>query len=250
MTEHDLDHRVALVTGSTSGIGKTTAVRLARRGAHVIVVGRDTRRGEEVVGTIRAAIGKADFLRSDFRDANAARDLADQALQIGGGTVDILVNNAGGATLNSTADTTEEEWDTMINSNLKAHYFLVGQLAPRMAEKSRGAIVNVLSNAAHMGIPGMSVYGASKAALGLLTKSWAAEYGPAGVRVNAVSPGPTRTPAVEFMGDMLDQIAAQAPLGYIARPEQIADAIGYLVSDKATFITGTTLHVDGGRTAV
>jgi NAD(P)-dependent dehydrogenase (short-subunit alcohol dehydrogenase family) len=101
-----------------------------------------------------------------------------------------------------------------------------------------------------MGIPGMSVYGATKAALNLLTKSWAAEYGASGVRVNAVSPGPTRTPAVEFMGEVLDQIAAQAPLQHVARPSEIADAIVYLAGTEATFITGTTLNVDGGRTAV
>jgi NAD(P)-dependent dehydrogenase (short-subunit alcohol dehydrogenase family) len=104
--------------------------------------------------------------------------------------------------------------------------------------------------AADFGVPGMAVYGASKAAISLMTKSWAAEYGPSGVRVNAVSPGPTRTPAVEFMGEALDQLGAQAPLGYVARPEEIAAAIAYLASDEASFVHGTVVHVDGGRTAI
>ena len=134
--------------------------------------------------------------------------------------------------------------------NVKAPFYLVGALAPKMAARGRGAIVNVTTMAAVFGVPGMAVYGASKAAVSSMTKSWAAEYGPSGVRVNAVSPGPTRTPAVEFMGEALDQMGAQAPLGYVAQPEEIAAAIAYLASDQASFVHGTVVHVDGGRTAI
>jgi NAD(P)-dependent dehydrogenase (short-subunit alcohol dehydrogenase family) len=115
-----------------------------------------------------------------------------------------------------------------------------------MASRGRGAIVNVSTMAATLGIAGMSVYGASKAALNRLTKSWAAEFGSRGVRVNAVRPGPTRTPGVEFMGEALDQLAAQGPAGRVADPAEIA----YLATDAASFVHGTLLAVDGGRTAV
>ena len=119
-----------------------------------------------------------------------------------------------------------------------------------MAERGKGAIVNVTTMAAQTGVPGMAVYGASKAALSLLTRSWAAEFGPHGVRVNAVSPGTTRTPAVEPMSDALDQLGAQSPAGYVAKPEEIAAAITFLATDAASYVHGAVLNVDGGRTAV
>lgn len=123
--------------------------------------------------------------------------------------------------------------------------------AARPTSRGSGVIVNVSTMAGQMGIPGMAVYGASKAGLNLLTKSWAAEFGPSGVRVNAVVPGSTRTETVvAVMGDALDQLGAQSPLGYVAEPRQIADAIVYLASDEASFISGALLSVDGGRTAV
>jgi NAD(P)-dependent dehydrogenase (short-subunit alcohol dehydrogenase family) len=250
MTTQDLAGQAALVTGATSGIGKATAIKLAARGAHVIVVGRNEGRGDAVVSTIRADGGKADFVAADLHDATSARDLARQAVELSGGHVDILVNNAGMAIFGPTADTSEEDFNTLFGVNLIGHFFLVGELAPAMAERGSGAIISVTTMAGQLGIPGMAAYGASKAALNLLTKSWAAEFGPAGVRVNTVSPGPTRTPAVESMGDMLDQLGAQSPLGYVAQPEEIANAIVFLASPEASFVSGALLNVDGGRTAV
>ena len=125
-----------------------------------------------------------------------------------------------------------------------------GLLAPLMAKRGKGAIVNVSTMVADYGVPGMSLYASSKAAINLLTKAWAAEYGPSGVRVNAVSPGPTRTEGTQAMGEALDQLAAQAPAGRPARPDEIAEAIVFLATDRASFIHGVTLPVDGGRTAV
>jgi NAD(P)-dependent dehydrogenase (short-subunit alcohol dehydrogenase family) len=126
----------------------------------------------------------------------------------------------------------------------------VGEIAPAMAGRGKGSIINVSTMAAEMGVPGMAVYGASKAALNLLTQSWAAEYGPSGVRVNAVSPGTVRTPSVEVLGEVLDQIGAQSPAGYVAQPEEIAAVIAFLASDAASYVQGAVLNVDGGRTAV
>jgi NAD(P)-dependent dehydrogenase (short-subunit alcohol dehydrogenase family) len=133
--------------------------------------------------------------------------------------------------------------------NVKVPFVLVAQLAPAMAARGKGAIVNVGTMAAEFGIAGMALYGASKAALNLLTKAWAAEFGPSGVRVNAVNPGPTRTEGTAAVGDAQDQLAAMAPAGRVASPEEIAAVITHLVSDDASFMHGAIVAVDGGRTA-
>jgi NAD(P)-dependent dehydrogenase (short-subunit alcohol dehydrogenase family) len=245
----DMDGKVALVTGSTSGIGRATAVALAGRGAHVLVNGRNEERGEQVLETIRETGGQADFLHATLSGVDSARALAKQAVAAGGGHVDILINNAGFAVGGPTQTTTEAEFDETYAINVKVPFFLVAELAPLMAERGSGAIVNITTMVAGFGQPGLAVYGSSRAALELLTRSWAAEFGPSGVRVNAVSPGPVRTPMSEAMGDMASQMAALAPAGRVAAPEELAAAIAYLASDDASFVQGVILPVDGGRAA-
>jgi NAD(P)-dependent dehydrogenase (short-subunit alcohol dehydrogenase family) len=241
---------IALVTGSTSGIGRATAERLAAAGMHVVVSGRNTERGDQVVQGIRAAGGSADFVRADLRDASSAKELAAAALEIGDGRVDVLVNSAGIFPFGATADTTSEGFDEVYDINVKAPYFLVSELAPGMAERGSGAIVNVTTMVAEFGAAGMGLYGSTKAALVLLTKSWAAEFGPAGVRVNAVSPGPTRTEGTAAMGESLDQLAAAGPAGRPGTADEVAEAIVFLATDAASFVHGAVLPVDGGRIAV
>ena len=240
----------ALVTGGTSGIGRAVAQQLAALGIHVIVGGRNIDRGEKTVAEIRAIGATADFIQSDIRDASAVRELARRAIELGGGHIDILINNAGVFPFGPTQEMTGEMFDTVYAVNVKAPYFLVAELAPLMAKKGKGAIVNVSTMVADYGVSGMSLYASSKAAINLLTKAWAAEYGPSGVRVNAVSPGPTRTEGAEPMGDALDQLAAQAPAGRPATAKEVAEAIVFLATDRASFIYGAKLAVDGGRTAV
>jgi NAD(P)-dependent dehydrogenase (short-subunit alcohol dehydrogenase family) len=240
----------ALVTGGTSGIGRATANKLAQLGIHVVVVGRNEERGENAVAEIRSAGGKADFIASDLRDASSAREVARRAVAIGDGHVDILINNAGIFPFGLTHETTEESFDKVYALNVKAPYFLVAELAPLMAKRGKGAIVNVSTMVADYGASGMSLYGSSKAAMNLLTKAWTAEYGPSGVRVNAVSPGPTRTEGTDAMGEGLEQLAAQAPAGRPATAEEIAEAIVFLATDRSSFIQGAKLAVDGGRTAI
>lgn len=244
------DAPTALITGGTSGIGRATANKMALLGIHVLVVGRSVERGERTVAEIRAAGGKAEFVSSDLRDASSAREVAKRAIELGNGHVDILVNNAGVFPFGPTNTTTEEEFDRVYSLNVKVPYFLVAELAPLMAKRGKGAIVNVSTMVADFGMSGMSLYGSSKAAINLLTKSWAAEYGRSGVRVNAVSPGPTRTEGTEAMGEGLEQLAAQAPAGRPASADEIAEAIVFLATDRSSFIHGAKLAVDGGRTAI
>jgi NAD(P)-dependent dehydrogenase (short-subunit alcohol dehydrogenase family) len=245
----DLGGNVALVTGATSGIGKATATALARRGARVLVSGRDAQRGEAVVAAIKADGGVADFLMAKLDDAESAKDLARRALDLAG-RVDILVNNAGIFPFGLTQDMTSDTFLDTYKVNVMAPFILVGVLAPKMAERGKGAIVNVSSMVGDFGMPGMALYGSTKAAINLLTKAWAAEFGPKGVRVNAVSPGPTVTEGTAAMGEGLKQLASAAPAGRPGGPNEIADAVVYLVSDNASFVQGVVLPVDGGRAAV
>jgi NAD(P)-dependent dehydrogenase (short-subunit alcohol dehydrogenase family) len=245
----ELSGVTALVTGGTSGIGRATAVALARVGAHVALSGRDEERGNQVVQEIVAAGGRAEFLPADLRNEADARALAERAIERLG-HVDVLVNNAGVYPFGPTEKMTEDDFDGVFSLNVKAPYFLVARLAPEMARRGHGAIINVSTMVAEFGAAGMSLYGASKAALVLLTKSWAAEYGPHGVRVNAVSPGPTRTEGTAPMGESLDELAAAGPAGRPGSPEEIADAIVFLAGDRSSFVHGAVLPVDGGRIAV
>src|SRR3989449_1807032 len=239
----------ALVTGGTSGIGRAAAKKLAQLGIHVIVVGRNAERGEKTVAEIRAAGGKADAISADLHDASSAREVARRAIELGNDRVDILINSAGIFPSGPTHEMTEEAFESVYALNVKVPYFLVATLAPLMAKRGKGAIVNVSTMAADYAVSGLSLYGSSKAAINLLTKAWAAEYGPSGVRVNAVSPGPTRTEGTDAMGEALDQLAAQAPAGRPATADEIAEAIVFFATDRASFIHGAKLAVGGGRTA-
>ena len=241
--------RRALVTGATSGIGQAIAEALAAQGAHVLVTGRDARRGEEVVATIRRAQRKADFAIADLASAASVANLAAQAEKILGG-VDILVNNAGIFTFGPTAEVSAEGFDAMYATNVKAPLLLTARLAPPMAKRGWGRIVNITTMVAYIGMAGAALYGSSKAALQLLTQVWAAEYGPAGVTANSIAPGPVRTPGTAVMGDALEQIGKTVPAGRVAEPAEIAAAAVFLTSEAAGYVNGATLAVDGGRVAV
>jgi NAD(P)-dependent dehydrogenase (short-subunit alcohol dehydrogenase family) len=245
----ELSGRTALVTGGNSGIGRATAVALAALGAKVVLSGRDAARGEQTVRQIEEAGGTAFFVPAELSDQASARALATRAAELAG-PVDVLVNSAGVFPFGPTEKTTEHQFDEVFALNVKAPYFLVAELAPAMAARGHGAIVNVTTMVAEFGAAGMGLYGSSKAALVLLTKSWAAEYGPSGVRVNAVSPGPTRTEGTAAMGDSLQQLASMGPAGRPASPDEIAAAITFLAGDAASFVHGAILPADGGRIAV
>jgi len=242
---HELVGKRALVTGGTSGIGRAAAELLAREGAHVLISGRSEERGAEVVAAIEAAGGEAEFVRADLASPDDVRALAARASE-----VDILVNNAGVFPAGPTHELPESAFDETFAVNVKAPFYLTAAIAPQMAARGGGAIVNVTTMVAEFGMAGLSAYGASKAAAALLTKAWAAEYGPQGVRVNAVSPGPTSTPGTDAMGEGFAAIVSTIPLGRAAGPEEIAETILFLASERASYINGAVVPVDGGRVAV
>jgi NAD(P)-dependent dehydrogenase (short-subunit alcohol dehydrogenase family) len=249
MTSTSLTPSTALVTGATSGIGRATAIALAASGIHVAVAGRDKARGDQTVTAIRAAGGRAEFVSGELHDAASATELAGAA-RAALGHVDILVNNAGSGAFGPTVDTTEAAFDELFALNVKVPYFLTAALAPGMVERGAGVIINVSTMVADFGLDGMALYGSTKAALELLTKAWSAEFGPKGIRVNAVAPGPVGTEGTEGMREAQGYLASLAPARRLGTSEEIAAAIVYLASAGAAFTHGVVLPVDGGRTAV
>lgn len=241
----------ALVTGSTSGIGRETALKLAEDGYAIVVCGRDAERAAATRKTIESAGGRAVDLIADFAyPAEVRRLIAETREATTGGTVDVLVNNAGGGGFAPTEDTSEDMFDTAFALNVKAPYLLTAAFAPAMAERGRGAIVNVGSLSTTMAAAGTSAFQAAKAALSMLTKSWTAEYGPRGVRVNSVDPGYVLTRVNEHIRDMFSGYLATLPARRGAQPEEVAEAIRFLVSPRASYIHGAVLSVDGGKNAV
>ena len=249
-TTRRLAGRTAIVTGSTRGIGAATARALAAEGAHVVVSGRNAARGEGVVGEIADAGGRAVFVAADLGGPyDAVRAFAASAADALGGRVDVLVNNAGVYPATLTPDLPDTDLDAMLATNVRSPHVLVGAIAPAMAGRGSGVIVTVGSWMARVGSPYAAMYTATKAAAEQLTRSWAAEFGPRGVRAVTVSPGATLTPGNEAARAELDRLTAATPGGRVVRPEEVAAAVVFAASDEAAMIQGTILDVDGGISA-
>jgi len=221
----------ALVTGGTAGIGGACARLLSQAGASVVIAGRDQHRGHAA---------------ADLADLDSVHALVRQV-----GEVDVLVNNAASFPSAPTVTQDVAGFARTFDTNVRGTYFLTAGLAQGMLIRGRGAIVNVTSMVASKGVAGASAYSASKAAVESLTRTWAVEFASRGVRVNSVAPGPTDTAGVVAeWGDVNDELGRALPLGRTARAEEIAEAVLFLASPRSSFITGVTLHVDGGGTAI
>ncbi|WP_327240707.1 SDR family oxidoreductase [Streptomyces sp. NBC_01318] len=241
--ELDLRPLTALVTGATSGIGRAVAERLSADGMSVVVTGRNAERGAETVNEITAAGGEARFIQADLADPAGIDRLAAEV-----GEIDVLVNNAGHAVLAPTEEMKLSDYDAMFAGNVRAAFFLVAAFAPAMAARGSGSVINMGSMAGSLGLATAAAYGATKAALASLTQSWTAEYSGRGVRFNTVAPGPVYTRPDSR--DLYDTIAETTAMKRAAEPAEIAEVVAFLASSKASYITGATVAVDGGRTAI
>ncbi|MEW2571602.1 SDR family oxidoreductase [Streptomyces sp. NPDC047070] len=238
-----LQGRTALVTGATSGIGRAIARNLAAQGADVVLHGRDQDRGEALVKEIESGGGRARFIAADLTDADSTLRLAAEA-----GAVDILVNSAGLYEFAPTAVSDAASFDRQVAVNTRAPFLLVGALAPGMAARGRGSIVIVGSSAARMPALIGAAYGASKAGAEVLTRYWATEFGPSGVRVNTVSPGPVYTEGTRAMlGEHIAMLDRTNARGRAGDPGEIADIVSFLVGDASSYVNGAVLFADGGE---
>ncbi|MFJ3028007.1 SDR family NAD(P)-dependent oxidoreductase [Curtobacterium sp. NPDC087080] len=239
--------RTALVTGASSGIGEAIARELAAAGLTVAVHGRNEQRTRAVAEDIERQGGRAVALTADLSQSpDVVRALATEARDQLGGHVDVLVNNAGVYPGGPTESLDDATVDALLATNIRAPHVLVAALAPGMAERGSGHIVNIGSWMARVGVPFMALYPATKAAVEQLTRAWAAEYGHRGIRVVTVAPGATATPGNADSADVLAAMTKGTPAGIPVQPVDIARAVRWVVSDQAAFVTGGTIDVDGG----
>jgi len=246
-----LEGKVALITGSGSGIGRATAERFAREGARVVVNDLHRERAEETVRRIQTAGGVALAIVADVSQSAAVSAMVAHALGVYG-QIDVLVNNAGAAEGDDVRAIDEATWDWNLAVVLKSAYLCSRAVLPQMIERRSGAIVNISSVNGLVGL-GEEAYSAAKAGINVLTKNMAVKYGRYGIRVNAICPGTVRTPIwgprLEKDPEIFERLAMWYPLGRVGEPEDIANAALFLASEEASWITGALLVVDGGLLA-
>jgi NAD(P)-dependent dehydrogenase (short-subunit alcohol dehydrogenase family) len=247
-----LDGRVAVVTGAGQGIGEAIARRFAEEGAAVVAANRSVDKGEHVAGAIRAAGGEALFVATDVtREAEVERLVARTLAAFG--RIDVLCNNAGVGILRSVVDSTMQEYDYVMDVNVRGVFLCCKHAIPVMLGHGPGAIVNLASVASFVGFREDAAYCASKGAVLMLTRQLSLDYARQGIRVNAVCPGFIETPELRhYVEQQADPAAALAevvglhPIGRIGEPAEVAAVAAFLASDDAAFVTGAAVAVDGG----
>ena len=238
--------RVAVVTGGAKGIGRAIASRLASEGAKLVITGRDEAALEEGIGAIRAAGGEGTAVRADVSIASDADQVCAKTLEAYG-RADILVNNAGVTRDNLVMRLSEEDWDSVLDTNLKGSFLCIRAFTRPMMKQRWGRIVNMSSVVGLMGNPGQANYVASKAGLVGLTKAVAKELASRHITVNAVAPGFIETAMTAVLGEKVrENLKAQIPLGRLGTPEDVAHVVAFLCSEEAGYVTGQVLSVDGG----
>jgi NAD(P)-dependent dehydrogenase (short-subunit alcohol dehydrogenase family) len=244
------DGRVALITGGAAGMGRDTAIAFAREGAKVAVLDVRPERSQQTVDIIAREGGVAAAFPADVRDA-AQVEAAVAAVLGRFAQVDILLNNAGTTRPGSVVDVAPEDWDFVVDTNLRGTYLVSRSVLPSMLEHSRGAIVNIGSVSGMRGDHNAAAYNAAKAGVINLTRSMALDFGPRGIRVNCICPGAIGTPVIlRSMSEAArDAIARNTPLGRIGQGPEVASLTLYLASDEASYINGAVIPVDGGLTA-
>ncbi|MDD2573968.1 MAG: glucose 1-dehydrogenase [Bacillota bacterium] len=241
-----LKDKVAIVTGSTSGMGRATAVLFAREGAKVVVTGRNQERAKEVVSQIKDEGFEAIYVLADMSKLEDLKALVDKTLEVYG-TVDILFNNAGMLSMTPILQLEMEEWSRVIKVNVTSALYLTQLVAPIMKEKGKGVIINTTSIAGFSARYGLAAYITSKHALSGLTKSMARELGPE-IRANAIAPGAIHTAMVDSVGgiEAVKWLIEGSPLKRVGQSEDIASMALFLAADDSSFITGQVIRVDGG----
>lgn len=244
-----LENKIAIVTGGTSGIGRSTAVALAAAGAKVVVAGRREAEGNETVKLVVEAGGEASFVQTDItKEDDVAKLIAETVNQHG--RLDIAFNNAGVEALGPITDLTEADYRKVFDINVWGVLASIKHEVPAMLKSGGGSIINTSSIAGHVGMAGASIYIASKHAVEGITKTSALELAKEGIRVNAVAPGAIETDMIDRFagkeGEMRDYLTSLHPMGRLGKPQEIADAVVWLASNQSSFVTGQSILVDGG----
>jgi 3-oxoacyl-[acyl-carrier protein] reductase len=241
-----LEEKIAIVTGAANGIGKKTAETFAREGAEVVIADFDVENGKKAAEEINEEFGRATFIKVDVSKMDSAKNLIEKTVEKFG-KLDILVNNAGITADGFLAKMDESQWDRVIDINLKGVFNCSKFAAEQMMEQGEGVILNASSVVGLYGNVGQTNYAASKFGVIGLTKTWAKELAPKGVRVNAVAPGYTNTAMMETVPEkVLEDLRNKTPMKRLGEVEDIANAYLYLASDEASYVNGNVLAVDGG----